>query len=611
MLNRYPLWKYLMLIFILLIGLLYALPNLYGEDPAIQITSTSKNIVNKNVLENIQNVLKQNNIQSKSFIFGAEDILIRFINTDLQLKAQEVISRLLGKNYIVALNLAPAIPKWLAMLSANPMKLGLDLRGGVHFLMKVDMDTVMHKLQENTLDKLRQKLTTQGIHYIDLKKSNQFEVSVRFHDKASCDKFTKYLISFPSDMVFQKHSNHLLTVRVSDRNIQIAREHALQQNIHILRNRVTQLGLADTLVQRQGDHGIIVEIPGIQDTARAKEILGATAMLEFRLVNSTVDAYGAIPNNSELKKTRDGQVVVLYKKVILTGDHIIDSTYSTNEYNEPEVNISLDNAGGNIMSRFTRGHIGKLIATLFVEYREHDTSNINTHFSLEKHDEIINLAHIQSSFSNYFRISGIHYPKEARQLSLLLRAGALTAPIQIVEERIIGPSLASQNIKQGIEACICGLVASITFMIIRYKIFGLAATCALLANLILIVACMSILPGATLTMPGIAGIVLTLVVAVDANVLINERIKEELRNRYSIQKAIHIGYKAAFSSILDANITTLIKVIILYVVGSGSIKGFAITTGIGIATSMLTSLIGTRAIINLIYGGKRINKLSI
>ncbi|VFP86309.1 protein translocase subunit SecD [Candidatus Erwinia haradaeae] len=611
MLNRYPLWKYLILIVILLIGLLYALPNLYGEDPAIQITSTSKNIVNKNVLTNIQDILKQNNIQSKSFIFGSEDILIRFINTDLQLKAQEVISRLLGKNYIVALNLAPATPKWLAMLSANPMKLGLDLRGGVHFLMKVDMDAVVNKLQENTLDTLRQRLTTQGIHYINLQKMNHCEVAVHFRDKLDCDKFTKYLLSFPSDMVFRKHSDSFLIIRASDQNIQTAREYALQQNIHILRNRVTQLGLADTLVQRQGDESIIVELPGIQDTARAKEILGATATLEFRLVNPLTNSHGVIPNNSELKKTRDGQVVVLYKKVILTGNHIIDSTYSTNEYNEPEVNISLDNEGGNIMSSFTKNHIGKLIATLFIEYRERGTSNMNTHFSLEKHDEIINLAHIQSSFGNYFRISGINYPKEARQLSLLLRAGALIAPIQIVEERIIGPSLASQNIKQGIEACICGLFASITFMIVRYKIFGLAATCALLANLILIVASMSILPGATLTMPGIAGIVLTLVVAVDANVLINERIKEELYNQHSIQKAIHIGYKAAFSSILDANITTLIKVIILYVVGSGSIKGFAITTGIGIATSMLTSLIGTRAIINLIYGGKRIHKLSI
>ncbi|VFP87070.1 Protein translocase subunit SecD [Candidatus Erwinia haradaeae] len=611
MLNRYPLWKYLMLILTLLIGLLYALPNLYGEDPAIQITSARKKIMNKNILTKIQNALKQKNIESKSVILGSDDILIRFISTDLQLKGHEVITRLLGKDYIVALNLAPAIPKWLSMLSANPMKLGLDLRGGVHFLVDVDMDTIMSKLQDNILDKLRQTLTMQGMPYINLLKGNQYEVLLRFRDTVSCDNFIKYLVSCHSDMVIQKHVGHLLTVRASDQRIQTAREYALQQNIHILRNRVTQLGLADILVQRQGEHRIIVELPGIQDTARAKEILGATAMLEFRLVNTMSDANGVIPDDSELKETRDGQAVVVYKKAILTGDHIIDSTYSTNEYNEPQVNILLDNSGGNIMSSFTRKHIGKAIATIFTEYRERSKRDINSHSALERHDEIINLARIQSSFGSSFCISGISYPQEARQLTLLLRAGALSAPIQIIEERIIGPSLALQNIKQGVTACVCGVVASIVFMIMRYKIFGLAATCALLANLILMVAIISVLPGATLTMPGIAGIVLTLVVAVDANVLINERIREELRNQRSIQKAIDVGYQAAFSSILDANITMLIKVIILYAVGSGSIKGFAITTGIGIATSMFTSLVGTRAIINLIYGGKRIHKLSI
>ena len=394
-----------------------------------------------------------------------------------------------------------------------------------------------------------------------------------------------------------------------------AREYAVQQNINILRNRVNQLGVAEPLVQRQGADRIVVELPGIQDTARAKEILGATATLEFRLVNSNVDqsaaAAGRIPGDSEVKQTREGQPVVLYKRVILTGDHITDSTSSQDEYNQPQVNISLDSAGGNIMSNFTKDNIGKPMATLFVEYKDSGKKDANGRAVLVKEEEVINIANIQSRLGNSFRITGINNPNEARQLSLLLRAGALIAPIQIVEERTIGPTLGMQNIQQGLEACLAGLVVSILFMIFFYKKFGLIATSALIANLVLIIGIMSLLPGATLTMPGIAGIVLTLAVAVDANVLINERIKEELSNGRSIQQAIDEGYKGAFSSIFDANVTTLIKVLILYAVGTGAIKGFAITTGIGVATSMFTAIVGTRAIVNLLYGGKRVKKLSI
>ena len=394
-----------------------------------------------------------------------------------------------------------------------------------------------------------------------------------------------------------------------------AREYAVQQNINILRNRVNQLGVAEPLVQRQGADRIVVELPGIQDTARAKEILGATATLEFRLVNANVDqsaaAAGRIPGDSEVKQTREGQPVVLYKRVILTGDHITDSTSSQDEYNQPQVNISLDSAGGNIMSNFTKDNIGKPMATLFVEYKDSGKKDANGRAVLVKEEEVINIANIQSRLGNSFRITGISNPTEARQLSLLLRAGALIAPIQIVEERTIGPTLGMQNIQQGLEACLAGLVVSILFMIFFYKKFGLIATSALIANLVLIIGIMSLLPGATLTMPGIAGIVLTLAVAVDANVLINERIKEELSNGRSIQQAIDEGYKGAFSSIFDANVTTLIKVLILYAVGTGAIKGFAITTGIGVATSMFTAIVGTRAIVNLLYGGKRVKKLSI
>ncbi|BCQ33666.1 protein translocase subunit SecD [Erwinia rhapontici] len=604
-----------MLIVVLLVGLLYALPNLYGEDPAVQITGARGSAASEQTLVQIQTALKQDNIQSKSLALENGAIMARFANTDVQMRAREAITKTLGDNYVVALNLAPATPSWLAMLNAEPMKLGLDLRGGVHFLMEVDMDTALSKLQEQNIDNLRSDLRDKSIPYVNVRKINNYGLEIRFRDAAARDQAVSYLAGRHRDMVINSSGSNALSAVMSDERLREAREYAVQQNINILRNRVNQLGVAEPLVQRQGSDRIVVELPGIQDTARAKEILGATATLEFRLVNTSVDATaaanGRVPGDSEVKDTRDGQPVVLYKRVILTGDHITDSTSSTDEYNQPQVNISLDSAGGNIMSNFTKDSVGKAMATLFVEYKDSGKKDANGRSILEKQEEVINVANIQSRLGNSFRITGINNPNEARQLSLLLRAGALIAPIQIVEERTIGPTMGQQNITQGLEACLWGLIASIIFMVVWYKKFGLIATSALLANLVLIVGIMSLLPGATLTMPGIAGIVLTLAVAVDANVLINERIKEELRNGRSVQQAIHEGYKGAFSSIVDANVTTLIKVLILYAVGTGSIKGFAITTGIGIATSMFTAIIGTRAIANLLYGGKRINKLSI
>ncbi|MBK0001297.1 protein translocase subunit SecD [Erwinia sp. S38] len=615
MLNRYPLWKYIMLIVVLLVGLLYALPNLYGEDPAVQITGARGSAASEQTLVQIQNALKEDNIQSKSIALENGAIMARFANTDVQLRAREAIMKVLGENFVVALNLAPATPTWLSMLNAEPMKLGLDLRGGVHFLMEVDMDTALGKLQEQNIDSLRSDLREKNIPYVNVRKTDNYGMEIRFRDADARNQAVSYLTSRHRDMVISSSGSNALTAVMSDERLREAREYAVQQNINILRNRVNQLGVAEPLVQRQGADRIVVELPGIQDTARAKEILGATATLEFRLVNTSVDATaaanGRVPGDSEVKDTRDGQPVVLYKRVILTGDHITDSTSSMDEYNQPQVNISLDSAGGNIMSNFTKDSVGKAMATLFVEYKDSGKKDANGRSILVKQEEVINVANIQSRLGNSFRITGINNPNEARQLSLLLRAGALIAPIQIVEERTIGPTMGQQNITQGLEACLWGLIASIIFMVLWYKKFGLVATSALLANLVLIVGIMSLLPGATLTMPGIAGIVLTLAVAVDANVLINERIKEELRNGRSVQQAIHEGYKGAFSSIVDANVTTLIKVIILYAVGTGSIKGFAITTAIGVATSMFTAIIGTRAIVNLMYGGKRINKLSI
>nr|WP_154325262.1 protein translocase subunit SecD [Pantoea sp. 201603H] len=615
MLNRYPLWKYIMLIVVILVGLLYALPNLYGEDPAVQITGARGGAASEQTLVQIQSALKEENIQSKSVALENGAILARFSNTDVQLRAREAIMKVLGENYVVALNLAPATPMWLNMLAAEPMKLGLDLRGGVHFLMEVDMDTALGKLQEQNTDGLRSDLREKNIPYTNVRKLDNYGVEIRFRDAQTRDDAVSYLTSRHRDLVIANGSGNALRAVMSDDRLREAREYAVQQNINILRNRVNQLGVAEPLVQRQGSDRIVVELPGIQDTARAKEILGATATLEFRLVNTSADATaaanGRVPGDSEVKQMREGQPVVLYKRVILTGDHITDSTSSTDEYNQPQVNISLDGAGGNMMSNFTRDNIGKPMATLFVEYKDSGKKDATGRAILEKQEEVINVANIQSRLGNSFRITGINNPNEARQLSLLLRAGALIAPIQIVEERTIGPTMGQQNITQGLEACLWGLIASIVFMVVYYRKFGVIATSALIANLVLIVGIMSLLPGATLTMPGIAGIVLTLAVAVDANVLINERIKEELKNGRSIQQAIHEGYKGAFSSIVDANITTLITAIILYAVGTGSIKGFAITTAIGVVTSMFTAIVGTRAIVNLLYGGKRINKLSI
>ncbi len=604
-----------MLIVVILVGLLYALPNIYGEDPAVQITGARGVAASETTLVQVRNVLEKDNIASKSIALENGAILARFKDPDVQLRAREALMAELGDKYVVALNLAPATPAWLAMLNAEPMKLGLDLRGGVHFLMEVDMDTALGKLQEQTMDTLRSELREKGIPYAAIRKLDNNGVEVRFRDDAARDQAISYMAPRQRDLVLSANGSNTLKATMTDARLSEAREYAVQQNITILRNRVNQLGVAEPLVQRQGADRIVVELPGIQDTARAKEILGATATLEFRLVNTNADATaaanGRVPGDSEVKYTREGQPVVLYKRVILTGDHITDSTSSTDEYNQPQVNISLDSAGGTAMSNFTKDSIGKPMATLFVEYKDSGKKDANGRSVLVKQEEVINVANIQSRLGNSFRITGISNPNEARQLSLLLRAGALIAPIQIVEERTIGPTLGQQNITQGLEACLWGLVASIVFMVVWYRKFGLIASTALMANLVLIVGVMSLLPGATLTMPGIAGIVLTLAVAVDANVLINERIKEELKNGRSIQQAIHEGYKGAFSSIVDANVTTLITAIILYAVGTGSIKGFAITTAIGVATSMFTAIVGTRAIVNLLYGGKRINKLSI
>ena len=619
MLNRYPLWKYIMLVVVICVGLLYALPNIYGEDPAVQISGSRSAKVTLATQEQVQDILHQNQITPKSVAFENDSILVRLTNNDIQLKAKELLATALGENYIVALNLSPATPSWLSIIGAEPMKLGLDLRGGVHFLMEVDMTTALDKLLDQSAEALKLDFNDNKVKFTSVTKNNRHQLIVQFENTDARNMAITRINSFADyDVVSQTDTQ--LTISISENRLYQAKTDAVQQNTTILRNRVNQLGVAEPVVQRQGADRIIVELPGIQDTALAKQILGATATLEFRQVNESPNynvyeiaaGQSRMPYGSEIKYTQDGRPVLLYKRVVLTGDHITDSTFRQNEYGQPEVSISLDSAGGKSMLAFTQSNLQKKMATLFVEYKDSGKKDENGKPILEKKEEVINVATIQGIFSDRFQVTGINSIDEAKQLSMLLRAGALIAPIQIIEERTVGPSMGAENITQGLMSCAIGLIVSVIFMLAVYRLFGVFASLALVANLVLIVGVMSLLPGATLSMPGIAGIVLTVGMAIDANVLINERIKEELRNGRSAQHAINEGYAGAWTSIFDANITTLMTAVILYAVGTGSIKGFAITLGIGILTSMFTSIVGTRALANLVYGGKnRVNKLSI
>ncbi len=617
MLNRYPLWKYLMVVFAIAITALYALPNLYGEDPAIQITGARGASVEMSTLDTVTQALNEAHLSHQSIAFENGSILVRFGDTDTQLSARDIISEALGNDLIVALNLAPATPRWLAAIGAEPMKLGLDLRGGVHFLMEVDMDAAMERLIGQQEEAFRSELRDERIRYRAIRAQGD-SVEVILRDAAQLEDTRRLLEANHRDMNFNastRDGRFLLVARFTDARLQEVRNYAVEQNITILRNRVNELGVAEPLVQRQGASRIVVELPGVQDTARAKEILGATATLEFREVDSTADlaaaAAGRVPAGSEVKLDRDGRPVVLKRRVILGGSSITDASSSVDEYGRPQVNISLDSEGGSKMSAFSRNNIGQLMATVFAEYRDSGQKTEDGRVILEKHEEVINQATIQSALGRNFRITGINSAAEAQNLALLLRAGALIAPISIVEERTIGPSMGQQNIDMGVQACIWGLFAVMIFTALYYRTFGLIANLALLTNLVLIIGIMSMIPGATMTLPGIAGIVLTVGMAVDANVLIFERIREELREGRNPQQAIHQGYANAFSTIADANITTLITAIILFAVGTGAIKGFAVTLSIGILTSMFTAIIGTRCVVNLLYGGKRINKLSI
>ncbi|MXR70386.1 protein translocase subunit SecD [Shewanella insulae] len=616
MLNKYPMWKNLMVALIIAVGAFYAIPNLFGEDHAVQVVATRGAEVNVSTQSQVTDILSAKGIAVKRSELENGQLLVRVTDADQQLLAKEAIAEVLGDKYIVALNLAPATPEWLESMGGSPMKLGLDLRGGVHFLMEVDMSEAIRKMTEAKIADFRTDLRGEKIRYAGIR-STPKGIEIKFRDAENLAKAERFLKSRTNEMVFvdaSSGSDLMLLANMSEIYLKQVKEEALQQNITTLRNRVNELGVAEPVVQRQGAERIIVELPGVQDTARAKDILGATASIEFHMVDEKADAAaiaaGRVSPGSQIYDRREGGKVALHKEVMLTGDHIQGAQPSFDEYSRPQVSINLDSKGGSIFSNVTKDNIGKPMATLFIEYKDNGAKNPDGSVKMDKIEEVISVATIQARLGRNFVITGLDH-SEAQNLALLLRAGALIAPVSIVEERTIGPSLGAENIENGMQAMIWGMAVVLIFMLVYYRGFGLIANLALTANLVMVVGVMSMIPGAVLTLPGIAGMVLTVGMAVDGNVLIYERIREELRAGRSVQQAIHEGYGNAFSTIADANITTFMTALILFAVGTGAVKGFAVTLMIGIATSMFTAIVGTRSIVNAIWGGKRVKKLSI
>ncbi len=616
--NQYSLWRYLLILAALLIGLVYALPNLYGEDPALQISGTRAGTIDSSIAESVAAALEAANIPVKTVESGEGRLLIRFNDTEAQIKAVDYVKSTLGTDYVVALNLAPATPEWLDKLGALPMYLGLDLRGGVHFLLEVDMDAAVDLAIERYTNELRTILREAKIRYASIR-GEKAGVRILFRSAGDRDK---------AHEVIRKESPTLqledldegerigLLAGLNEQETREIRQLALQQNILTLRNRVNELGVAEPVIQQQGTQRIVVQLPGVQDTAQAKRILGATATLEYRAVDIEHDIEqalaGKVPAGSRLYRERNGNQVLLKKSVIATGDQIINARSGFDQQSgTPNVTVMLDAKGARSMLKFTKESVGKPMAVVFIENRTEtklvDGKPVKTSTKVE---EVVSIATIRDVFSKRFQTTGLDSSSEAHELALILRSGALAAPIDIVEERTVGPSLGKDNIKQGFNSVMIGFVAVLVFMALYYRVFGLVADLALALNLVMIVAILSMLQ-ATLTLPGIAGIVLTVGMAVDANVLIFERIREELRNGNSPHASIKAGYEKAFSTIADANITTLIAAIVLLSYGTGPIKGFAVTLSIGIVTSMFTAIMGTRAVINLIYGGRRIKRLMI
>lgn len=617
MLNKNPVWRYVLVIGMVLLALVYALPNLYPEDPALNISATRGGTVAEHTRTQLEQSFRSANIAAKSIVLEQGQILARFNSTEDQLQAREIANQLLGANFVTALNLAPATPDWLTAIGATPMNLGLDLRGGVHFLLAVDMKAALDKNLNDMVQTFRADLREEKIRYRNVQADlDRAQVKITFRSADELAVAEAALKKRDRELVFTTGSDNLtLLISISEIRLKEIREYALEQNITIIRNRVNEIGVAEPLVQRQGADRIVVQLPGVQDTAQAKEILGATASLEFRLVDTEGDLAaaleGRVPPNSELYYSRDGRPVLLEKRIMLTGDHITGASSGYDEYSRPQVSIKLDAKGGSLLSASTKDSIGRRMASVFIEYKPGTEIGADGNPILVKQQEVINDATIQARLGRDFVITGIDSPAEAQNLATLLRAGALIAPIQIIEERTIGPSLGKENIDLGVTAIKWGMAAVLLFMVVYYKAFGMVANIALVANLVLMVGMMSLIPGATLTLPGMAGIVLTVGMAVDANVLIFERIREELQEGRSVQQAIHHGYDRAFATIADSNITTLLVALVLFGIGTGPVKGFAVTLALGILTSIFTAVVGTRLLVNLIWGGRRVQSLPI
>ena len=604
--NQYPLWRYLLVLAVMVLGVLYALPNLYGRDPALQISPRRSAPINEAVQKAVIDALSTANVAVKSSERTLNRILVRFESEDARSAGLPVITAALdAKLYLVALNLAPATPQWLRSLGGKPMYMGLDLRGGVHFLMQVDINAVQRQLEDRFISELRTAFREDKIRFRTVSRGPTGGVLVRFLNAETKARSAELLARDFVDLDMTDTGaaeEFAVLLQPKPEFLSATRKTAIKQNLTTLRNRINEFGVAEPVIQQQGDTRIVVQLPGVEDTAEAKKLLGATATLEFRMVDLDGDVEaavaGRVPVGSKLYQQRSGGSILLEKRVMLTGESIINGDSGLEQQSgSPAVFITLDAKGARRFSRATRDEIGKPMAVVFIEQQQGKPV-----------EEVINVATIRDELSKRFQITGLDSADEARTLALLLRAGALAAPMEIIEERTIGPSLGQANIDRGVRSCIVGFIAVVIYMLLYYKIFGLIANLALAANVVLLVAVLSWFQ-ATLTLPGIAAILLTVGMAVDANVLINERIREELRLGKTPQAAIYAGYDRAFSTILDSNVTTFIAALVLFAFGTGPVKGFAITLMIGILTSMFTAITGTRSVVNLLYGKRRLQSL--
>lgn len=632
---RYPAWKYLLILVVLVISTLYALPSLYPDEPAVQISGAKAGTtIDKSVIQKAEQILKSENISSHDNTFTNNAALLRLSTSEAQLKAKDVLSKGLGENYTIALNLAPTTPEWLQKIGAKPMKLGLDLRGGVHFLLEVDMDKAIAQRMETSATDLRREFRDNKINFNSLALNNNV-ITIQFannDDRAAVMDFLRRDGNKYNQQALATDTGSTLKLTYNDATKQDIQSYALNQNLTTLRNRINELGVAEALVQSQGSNRIVVELPGVQDTAEAKRVLGRTANLEFRLVSDLNDQYidrftgkyngQPLPPGTEVfayESLDSGRELLLNRNRILTGERVQNASSGfSQDTGGAEVNITLDTAGGKLMSDATRNAVGKRMAVLFIENKQKITSvpdpvtgamtEVRTPYT---ESVVINAANIQAVLGSSFRITGLDSPQEASELALMLRAGALAAPMYFVEERVVGPSLGQENIDKGVLSTQVGFILVALWMIVFFRLFGLIADIALVINLAMLLTVMSWI-SASLTLPGIAGIVITIGMAVDANVLICERIREEMRWGASPKQAIIAGYDRAYNTILDSNLTTFLVAFILFAIGTGPIKGFAVTLMIGIICSMFTAITVTRAIVQLVYGRKRnLNKLSI